>query len=140
MTDKLEEKRLEQLGASTDDLRPDDALDDAVLLAAAADATRLLDAGPGLDDQVLAAVALESLAQRTSALEPSGGFTDAVMRQLQIEAPASSGAWPTFLRSGRAALVAAAAVAAGLVSYAGYVESMFDDDIMANVDSVEVGE
>ena len=140
MSDKHEDKHLARLAALTEDLRPDEALDDAVTLLTLAEATVDLDATADLTSGVMDAIEIEALAQRTASLEPGDTFVDAVMGQVKAQAPASSGAWPALWRSGRAALVAAAAVAAGFVAYAGYVQSAFDSEVLANVDSIEVDE
>jgi hypothetical protein len=142
MSDSRDPRSLRELAALTEGLRPDDALSDEVLLAAAAEATRDLDTGSGFDSALMDAVQLEHLARRTEGLGPHARLTDEVMARIaaDAEAPRSSAPWPGLLRSGRAALVAAAAIAATTVLYAGYVETTFDSDVIANVDAIEVGE
>lgn len=145
MSDPHDSKRLRALAAMTEGLEPEAALEDAVLLAAAAEATSDLDPGAAFDAAVLDSVEVERLAQRTDDLAPDAAITDAVMARIGSQVageaePRSSSTWPGVVRSARAALVAAAAIAAGTVLYAGYVESTFDSDVMANVDVVEVGD
>lgn len=146
MSDARDSKRLKELAAMTEGLHPDEALAEDVLLAAAAEATREMDASPAFDSAVMAAVEVERLAQQTDDLAPDAALTDVVMSRIadaapaEAEAPRSSSPWSGVVRSARAALVAAGAIAAGMVLYAGYVEVTFDSDVMANVDMVEVGD
>ena len=172
-------RSFDDLGERTAGLAPDDAITDAVLLRAAAEATSDLDADPALTDAIMARLDSETLAARSADLDADPALTDAIMARVELEAlaaatadidaaralgdavmaalgaeaapapvtvvpattpPRSAGSWAQTLRSGRAALVAAVAVAASTVLYAGYVEDTLDSTAIASLGSVEAGE
>jgi hypothetical protein len=153
MSERDSHGRLADLAAATEALKPDASLTDDVLLAAFAESTRELSPAAALDEEVMLAAELDEHGRATSELEPSARFVDAVIEAVSREpgavvdsgtkaAPSSRSriAPLSFIRSGRAALVAAASIAAGTILYAVHVEQAFDADVMASVDSVEAGE
>jgi hypothetical protein len=152
MSERDSQGRLADLAATTEALEPDASLTDDVLLAAFAESTRELAPAAALDEEVMLAAELDEHGRATSELEPSARFVDAVIEAVSREpgavdsgtkaAPSSRSriAPLSFIRSGRAALVAAASIAAGTILYAVHVEQAFDADVMASVDSVEAGE
>jgi hypothetical protein len=145
--DRENQERLAGIATATEDLAPEASLGDEVVLTAAREATSQIDAAGDVTDAVMLSIELDELGRRTDALAPSDAFTDAVLASAEAEAPPAtellqSSRWPsrTLIRSSRAALFAAAAVAAVSVGYATYVENRIDTDVLSSVAAVELDE
>ena len=123
---------LDELARATDDLRPANAVVDAVMERVTASAAS---SSPE---------SLQTLAALTDELCPADGFADEVMRRVHaVGAPRQAGGWFSaegMVRSGRAALLVAAAVAAGFLVYGSYAERLLYGESMASVAPVEASE
>jgi len=112
---------LEALARATDDLRPTDALVDALM-------------------QELDPLALElgRAAKETADLAPIDAFTAAVMSKI---APSGEVAWPSsVVRWARVALLGAAAAAVLSLWFSSRAESAYDAAVLGSVAVVEVDE
>jgi hypothetical protein len=121
----------DQLGRATDDVRPEDGVVDAVMARVTAVAASS------------SAEPLQALASLTAELCPDDGLADEVMRRVQTIPRRNAGGWFSaegMVRSGRAALLMAAAVAAGFLVYGSYAERQLYDDGVAAVAPVEASE
>ncbi len=145
--DRENQQRLAGIAAATEDLAPEASLGDEVALSAAREATSEIQAADDVTEAVMLSIELDELGRQTDSLAPSDRFTDAVLAAAQAEPPPASellqsSRWPsmTLIRSSRAALFAAAAVAAVSVGYATYVENRIDSDVLSSVAAVELDE
>lgn len=121
------------------------------LWASIAERTAELSPSPQFSANVMAAIhqakaenehePLELLAARTRHLEPRAGFEDRVMRRVRrVPARPARGLGEGVAKSGIKALFAAAAVAAAAMFYASYSEKSLEADVLASVDTVEMGD
>lgn len=148
--DRENQDRLAGIATATEDLAPEASLADEVVLSASREATSGIEAPGDITDAVMLSIELDELGRKTDALAPSDGFVDAALlavRESNDAAPVESilhptSRWParSLIRSGRAALFAAAAVAAVSVGYATYVENRIDTDVLSSVAAVELDE
>jgi hypothetical protein len=89
---------------------------------------------------------LAELGRATDSLEPSAGFTDAVMLAVEHEearvqaASAHSDGLQSAVRDGRAAVIIAAMAAAACLWLSFQAERSLDEEVLATVDVVEVAE
>jgi len=134
------EATIARLGRATTELAPHPALSEDIMSSVQAVSTT---SGPRATGRSVAQ-ALEHGAKLTAELCPAQGLSDAVM--LTVEGIATragrngSISAEGITRSGRAALLVAAALAAVSLSSAAYIEHRLDRDVMAAVDPVEASE